>query len=136
MTRIAIMLVKGLSLGQIGNVSAILMGQGALLAPAIYGDALADRDGNAHAGIRYSTVILEANGSIQLSNFAQSIRQNSPNLTCILFSKAGQALNNAFDQYCDTVRSKYAEELQPVGCIVVGDDVLVRTATRKFSLLH
>jgi hypothetical protein len=131
------MVIKGLSAGEVGNVSAILMGQGALLAPAIYGDAPpGDQDGNLHAAIRYSTVILEANGSIQLSNFAQSIRQNSPNLTCILFSKAGQALNNEFDQYCITVRSMRAEQLQPVGCIVVGDDPLVRAATRKFSLLR
>ena len=136
MKRIAIILTKNLNKGAAANVSALLMGQVALQIPDIYNShPVPDRDGNLHAGIRYSTVLLEANGVESLLNFANRIKAEFATLTCFVFSQTGQGLNNAFEQYQAELANKTTAELIPIGIVVAGDDVLVRQATKKFSLL-
>ena len=135
MKRIAIILEQNLEKGQIGNVAAILMGQASLLNPEIYdSEVLNDKAGNRHAAITYSTVILKG-GQGKLINFAQTTKQLYPEITCILFSRVGQGLHNAFPEYRAQIMSKATEELQPVGVIVVGEDEKIREITKKFSLL-
>jgi len=133
--RIAIVVEKSLSPGQIGNVAAILMGQAALLRPDVYDQSPpTDLDGNRHAGIKFSTVVLKA-GQIQLLNTARTISAD-PNLSVILFTQLGQGLHNAYEEYSKTITSSSVEQLQPVGFVVVGPDEAVRAATKKFSLLQ
>jgi hypothetical protein len=133
--RIAIVVEKSLSPGQVGNVAAILMGQAALLRPDVYDQApLTDLDGNRHAGIKFSTVILKA-GQNQLLNTARTMSENS-DLTVVLFTQLGQGLHNAYDEYSKTIKHSSIEQLQPAGLVVVGTDEVVRAATKKFSLLQ
>ncbi len=133
--RIAIVVEKSLSPGQVGNVAAILMGQAALLRPEIYDHAPpADLDGYPHAGIKFSTVILKA-CQTQLLNSARTIREN-PDLSIVLFTQLGQGLHNAYEEYRNTITDNSTEKLQPVGMVVCGGDEAVRAATKKFSLLQ
>lgn len=136
MKRIAIIISKQLDRGQAANVAAILMGQAAVCCPDIYDAApVADRSGNHHAAIHWSTVLLEANGQGQLLNFAEKVKAEQPALTVVLFSQLGQGLHNAFGEYQAQMSSKTTAELNPVGGVVVGGDAEVRQATKKFSLL-
>ncbi len=136
MKRIAIILTKNLNKGAAANVAALLMGQAALQVPDIYNSQpVPDRDGNLHAAIRYSTVLLEANGAESLLNFVNRIKAEFSTLTSFVFSQTGQGLHNAFEQYQAELANKTTAELIPVGIIVAGDDATVRQATKKFSLL-
>jgi hypothetical protein len=136
MKRIAIIVSKNLNRGETSNISAILMGQAALRMPEIYdADPVSDSDGQLHAAIRFSTVLLEANSSESLLNFARRVRAEFPALVSFCFTQVGQGLNNAFEQYKAEISAKSTESLIPVGIIVAGDDAVVRQATKKFSLL-
>ena len=122
--------------GAASNISAILMGQAAIHMPEIYdANPVKDNDGQLHAAIRFSTVVLEANGTESLLNFARRVKVEFPALASFCFTKVGQGLNNAFEQYKAEVSTKSTETLMPVGIIVAGDDAIVRQATKKFSLM-
>lgn len=119
------------------NVSAILMGEAARIDPNLYSASLVfDRDGNRHASVQFSIVILEANGSQQIANQVLRIRDEYPELACSLFSSEGQTLNNAFSDYAALIASKRTSDLSAVGLMVTGEDSQVRAATKKFSLAH
>jgi hypothetical protein len=136
MKRIAIVVSKKLNKGETANVASILMGQTALQMPEIYdANPVPDTDGQLHAAIRFSSVLLEANGTESLLNFARRVKAEFPTLTSFLFTQTGQGLNNAFEQYKTEISTKSTESLSPVGIIVAGEDDLVRQATKKFSLL-
>lgn len=136
MLRVAIILNKDLSSGEIGNCAAILMGHAAAACPDLYSPApVIDADGQAHAGIRYSVVLLKGRGSEMLANTAQSIGKDFPHLGCVVFSRIGQSLNNAFDDYKAALAGTTTPASAVMGLIVFGGDADVRTATRKFSLL-
>jgi len=136
MQRIAIILNKNLDKGQVGNISCIFMGQAAICHPEIYDSAvLLDKNENRHAAIRYSTVLLKANGQGQLLNLVKRVHVEYPSMTCVLFSQVGQGLHNAFGEYQRQIVSSSSEELTPVGVLVLGDEENVRLVTKKFSLL-
>ena len=70
MKRIAILIERNQTTGCAANISAILMGQAALLHPDIYDyEPVSDTDGHKHAAIRFSTIILEA-GAGQMNNLS------------------------------------------------------------------
>lgn len=135
MKRIAIILEKNLEIGAAANVAALLMGQAALREPELYSDApVLDQSGNQHAGIRFSTVILKA-GENQLINLTKSCSTENEELNYVVFSQTGQSLNNAFEQYAGEIASMDLEATKVVGVIVWGADDVVRTATKKFSVM-
>jgi hypothetical protein len=128
--RVALVVSKALSPGQAANVSALLMGQLATLDADLYAPPVAGADGHRHAGIRHSTVVLRG-GPGQIATLAGVVREAG--LSMCVFSAAGQALNNAFDQYKALLENEPDTDLVGVG--LVGRDEDVRTFTRKFSLL-
>ena len=137
MKRVAIVLTKDLDRGQAGNVSAILMGQVGLFEPELYGSyPIYDRDGNRHAAIRFSTVILEARNTGQLLTFVQKLTDDGLKIPYFVFSQTGQSLHNAYEQYRDMVEARQAKDLTPVGVALVGEDEDVRAATKRFSLMR
>lgn len=136
MKRTAIVVDKDLGRGEIGNVAAILMGQLSRVTSDLYdADELFDADGNRHAAIRFSTVLLEA-GRSQILNLVGKLHLESPTLTVILFSHVGQTLHNEYETYKVRIRAGKSADLSPVAIIVFGDDPDVRAATKKFSLLR
>jgi hypothetical protein len=134
--RIAILLEGSLAQGEASNVAAILMGQAAICIPEIYGrQPVRDKDGNHHASIRYSTVVLKA-GRGQLQNLLHQARQEHPGVFHCAFTKTGQGLHNAFDQYESFLQEHSLSDLEVVGLILVGDEPEVRLLTKKFSVLR
>ena len=128
--RIALVVSEGLSAGQAANVSALLMGQISAAEPSVYAEPVLGADGNQHAGIRHSTVVLRA-GPGQLSTLAQAAREAG--ISSCVFSSIGQRLNNAFDEYKAQLERTAAVELVGVG--LVGDHETIRVLTKKFSVL-
>ena len=134
MKRIAIVIYKNLNQGEIGNVSAILMGQQAMNDSSIFSSQpVFDKSGVCHAGIRYSTVVLKA-GEGQLYRFIQLLKESNK-VEFSVFSKEGQKLNNQFDEYRKIMQSHTTEELSPVGVILSGTEEEIKQLTKKFSLL-
>lgn len=134
MLRIALILEKNLTAGQTANISGILMGQSALLTPDIYDHApVYDRDGQNHAAIKYSTVVLAA-GSGQMQNLCKTVRENNPSVTCIAFTQTGQGLHNRYDEYSALIAGSTLEISKPVGVILTGADEEIRGITKKLSL--
>lgn len=134
--RVAIILERNLGVGQVGNVAAILMGQAALLCPAIYDpSAPLDTQGNLHAAIKYSTVVLKG-GEEQIISLAQQLQDQHSPLFYAVFSRLGQGLHNAYTEYQNSVTSKSFKQLGAAGIVIVGDDEKVRLVTKKFSLLQ
>lgn len=135
MKRVAIILDKNLEMGAAANAAALLMGQAALMDPTIYAEAaVLDKGDVRHAGIKYSTVILKA-GENQLYNLLQTLRADDSGLSHAVFSQTGQLLNNAFEQYSEEISTKETTETKVVGIILWGDDELVRSTTKKYSVL-
>lgn len=135
MKRIAILVEKNLTSGAAANTAAVLMGQAALLQPHIYDtEPVADAEGHRHAGIRYSTIVLEA-GAGQLANLAQKVNSDHQNVICVIFSQIGQGLHNAFEGYRERIAASNMENAKPVGLILTGEDHEIRALTKKFSIL-
>ncbi|MDV7719931.1 DUF2000 family protein [Pediococcus ethanolidurans] len=134
MKRNAIILEKHLSVGQVGNVAAILMGQLAQLDTKLFSkEPVIDKDQVQHAGIQYSTVILKA-GSGQIANLAKLLVENAA-INAVVFTATGQSLNNQFEIYAQSIKQSRLEETGPVGIAISGEDSEVRQLTKKFSLL-
>ncbi|KAF1305068.1 DUF2000 domain-containing protein [Candidatus Enterococcus willemsii] len=134
MKRIAIVLDKNLNAGEVGNVSAILMGDLASKQPDIFfEEKLNDLSQAPHATIKYSTVVLKS-GSLALLNFVDRLHTNEE-VSFVLFSRTGQKLNNAYEQYKEKIATSSSSELEPIGVAVFGEDAIVRELTKKFSLL-
>lgn len=135
MKRNAIVLDKNLSAGEVGNVSAILMGQVSKNDPQIFSDiVVTDLDKVQHAGIKYSTVILKG-GAGQIMSLAKQLATNS-DVSSFVFTALGQSLNNKFRKYADTISQSSLADTRPIGVILSGDDEKVRQLTKKFSLLQ
>jgi len=133
--KIAILITKGLKPGCAANISAILMGQAVLLYPSMYDDKpVSDTDGQKHAAIRFSTIVLEA-GEGQLLKLSLQVKKEHQAVICVAFSKIGQNLHNAFEIYRDQISSCSTENTQLVGLILLGQDNEIRDLTKKFSLL-
>jgi len=134
MKRIAILLDGALPTGAASNVAAILMGQAAIRVPEIYAEQpVPDMDGNLHAAIRYSTVILKA-GRGQMQNVLLQIRKEHPEITYSAFTTTGQGLHNAFEKYETYLHEHHTADLEIVGLILVGEESEVRLITKKFSV--
>jgi hypothetical protein len=111
------------------------MGQAALCDRDLYGcEPLLDKQGLRHAAVKYSTVLLKA-GRNQLLSLAESAQSGNSGITCILFSRFGQQLPDAFEFYRRKVSESMTLELEPVGVLVSGEAEKVREISRKFSLL-
>lgn len=134
MKRNAIILDRNLSIGQVGNVAAILMGQISKLDPAVFSEQpIIDQDQVLHAGIKYNTVVLKG-GKGQIANLAKSLTANDQ-VVSVVFTATGQSLNNQFEEYAAKISSSKLEETDPVGIAISGEDTVVRNLTKKFSLL-
>lgn len=134
MDRITIIIEKNQSTGAVGNISAVLMGQASLAIPELYlQNSVFDKSGIRHSGIRISTVILKA-GQGQLLNFVNTVKEIYPRVLCIVFSQIGQALNNKVQEYSELIEKSTTEDSKIVGVIVVAEEELVKTLTKKFSL--
>lgn len=107
------------------------MGQASRIDSDIYSDnPVLDKGNIRHAGIKFSTVILKA-GEGQILNLVQSLNSDESKIKSVVFSKTGQSLNNAFEQYALEISSLTTEESRILGVIVWGEDELVRSATKK-----
>lgn len=136
MKRTALILKRDLPPGQIGNVCAILMAEITRAVPEILAETkVTDLDGLLHAAPQYSIVVLKANGSEQLQNTAATLRATHPELAIVGFGTVGQSLNNQFTVYLEKISSLTTEGTGLVGIAVSGEDVFVRQATKKFSLM-
>lgn len=134
--RTAIIIKKDLSLGQVANVSALLMAEIARAVPETLAAAtVTDLDGLNHAAPQFSIVVLKANGSEQLENTAATICAGQPELTVFGFGEVGQSLNNQFEVYREKISNLTTLACRLVGIVVSGEDAAVRTATKKFSVM-
>ena len=99
MKRACIVLDKNLSSGQSSNISAILLGELAMRAEGMFADELlVDKTGVPHAAIRCSTIVLAANSSVQLGNFASGLSKTEEIVYCV-FTQYGQNLHDEPEQY-------------------------------------
>jgi hypothetical protein len=136
MKRTAIIVKKDLAIGEVANVSAILLGQVAMTCPDHFAvDELHDQNGFRHATPRYSIVVLKAKGSGQLMNAAVASKKDHPSLFVCGFSAIGQNLNNAFSEYAERIGAARTEDCGLVGIAIAGEDEAVRQSSKKFSLL-
>ncbi len=137
MKRVAIVLPKTLNPGEVGNVSAILMGQLSVLEPNIFETgSIEDTEGNQHAAIRFSTIVLKAKSTTQIVNFASSLASGYPSIQSVVFTQIGQSFNNRPLEYRESIQSKTLAESEPVGIALFGDEDDVIKATKKFSVLQ
>ncbi len=134
--RTAIIIKKDLPVGQVANVSAILMAEIARAEPeTLAAVTVTDRDGLNHAAPQFSVVVLKANSSEQLQNTAATIRATQPELTVFGFGAVGQSLNNQFEIYREKISNVTTEACGLVGIAVSGEDAAIRIATKKFSVM-
>lgn len=134
MDRITIIVEKNQSTGAVGNISAVLLGQASLVIPELYlPKPVFDKSGIRHSGIQISAVILKA-GQGQLLNFVKNVKEIYPGVLCIAFSQIGQTLNNKVQEYSELIENSTTEDSKIVGAIVVAEEELVKTLTKKFSL--
>lgn len=134
MKRIAIVLDKNLNSGEVGNVSAILMGHLATRNSEIFSlESLHDKNNIPHATINFSTVVLKC-GNLSLINFTKNLADRS-DVCCVVFSRTGQELNNEYQRYKDRIEASALEDTTPIGVGIYGDENEVKQLTKKFSLL-
>jgi hypothetical protein len=135
MKRIAIILDRNLEVGACSNVAALLMGQAALIDASLYDPApLFDKSGVQHSAIKFSTVILKG-GENQLVQLAKSLSRNGEGIRCVAFSRVGQGLHNAFEQYSSQIASMDTETAKVAGLILWGEEEAVRQLTKKYSVM-
>lgn len=129
--KISIVVNKTLNSGQKANVSAIIMGQLGHDITGIYTNTITDSSGVEHAGISVNVVILDG-GSGQLLSLIESARKNK--VTCIAFSVIGQMLSNNYTEYQQKITVSDTESTKIIGVGLCGDDEVVKSLTKKFSL--
>lgn len=128
--RVAIVLLGTLERGEAANVAALLCGQVARQDDSFFGkETVSSKDGLSHAAPKYSVVILKAKNASQLASLA------CQNHDAICFSRLGQRLNNAYDEYEAALAVTSHEDVGLIGVVVYGEDVDVRLKTKKFSLM-
>ncbi len=131
-SRVAIVVLKSLNVGEASNVSALIMGQLSLMERDLYDDEpVLDKLNRPHVAIRHSTVLLKA-GPGQLDNLAAKLlAENWQTFSC--FSTLGQSLNNAFNEYKRLLSTE--SEVGLVGVGLYGADPAVRRMTKSYSTL-
>lgn len=134
MKRTAILVTKQLTPGEVANSSAILLGHLATRNPELYhSQTTTDAADVPHAAIRYSVVVLAVNSPAQIVNLIPKLTASQVDFA--VFTRTGQNLNNAFDQYARQLRSMTTAESEPIAVALFGADEEVRALTKKFSLL-
>ena len=134
--RTAIIVRKDLPVGQIANVSAIVMAEVARAVPSVLAaQPVNDLNDCRHAAPRFSVVVLRANGSEQLGHFAVAMTMERPQLFVVGFSEVGQGFHNAFDLYRARIMELSTEATRLVAVAISGDEVAIRRATKRFSVL-
>ncbi|MCU7805719.1 MAG: DUF2000 family protein [Candidatus Thiodiazotropha sp. (ex Lucinoma borealis)] len=137
MKRIAVILDKGLSRGEACNIAAIVVGQLSATNHDVYSQqSITDLDGIQHAGINFSTIVLQASSPTQLANFAKKISADCDHVNLVAFSRSGQQLNNQPDQHRSEISTKRLHEVEPLGLAIFGDDQQVRQLTKRFSVFR
>lgn len=134
MKKITIIVEKNQSIGAVGNISAVLMGQASLFMPELFSkEPLFDLSGTRHSGIRISTVILKA-GQGQLLNLATHVQTLEQEVNFFVFSEIGQGLNNRFPEYQELVKQSSTADSKIIGIILIGEEEAIKPITKKFSL--
>lgn len=129
--RAAIVVHKTLDPAAVANAAAILMGQLAHLAPALYAEqGVVDQDGVRHAGVRFNTVILTGRPGQVTKLIAAARDAGVPNA---VFSSAGRGLSNRFEVYEKLVGGSGTQALDVIAVGLVGPDEAVRALTKSFS---
>lgn len=136
MKRTAILLDKTVSTGEAANISAILMGHlSSNNSELFYKNIILDRSSFEHAGIINSVIVLKAKSTTQIYNFLQIISKQE-NILYATFTSEGQGLHNAFSDYARMIQESDLAALRPVGAIVHGQDEIIRTLTKRYSLFQ
>lgn len=129
--KINIVVSKSLNPGQKANVSAIIMGQLGHDMPALYTNPITDTSGVKHAGITANVAILDGNDG-QLLTLIECSKKS--NVAYIAFSATGQLLSNNYAEYQQKISSSDTKSTKIVGVGICGDNEIVKTLTKKFSL--
>jgi hypothetical protein len=136
MKKIVIIIEKNQTIGAIGNIAAVLMGQASLEFPELYSSTpIFDKSGLRHTGIQISTVILKA-GQGQLVNLVNIIKNADLNIFTLVFSQIGQNLHNRFDEYAELLKKKTKEETGIIGLLIIGEEENLHPITKKYSLFQ
>lgn len=138
MKRIAILIEKNQTIGTSSNIAAILMGELAAKHSEIFTLNVKDKDNTSHSSINYSTVILKVKSSQQILNLLIKMGdlKYKNKITNVVFSTIGQGLHNQFDEYKTQIEQLFTADTFPVGIIVYGDDELIRSLVKKYSLMQ
>ncbi|WP_086312686.1 hypothetical protein A5821_000276 [Enterococcus sp. 7F3_DIV0205] len=135
MKRTAIIINKNLPFGEQANVIAIVS---AALANAtedmIDSEKIIDLNGNKHAAIKNSLVILKSNPTALLT-LTETVNELD-SVESVVFTSKGQRLNNQFSDYKIEISTNELKNLEPVVVALYGEDEQIRTLTKKFSLLR
>jgi hypothetical protein len=135
MKRTAIIINKNLPFGEQANVIAILSAAlAADIENMIDSEKITDLEGNTHAGIKNSLVVLKSNPTA-LTTLTERVREDE-SVEVIVFTKKGQSLNDQFSEYKKEISEKKLKDLEPVGVILYGNSEQIRLLTKKFSLLR
>lgn len=129
--KITIVVNKLLNSGQKANISAIIMGQLGHDIPEIYSSPITDTSGTNHAGISVNVIILDGKSG-QLLSLIESAHKS--NIVCIAFSSVGQMLSNNYPEYLKKISESETKDTNIVGVGLCGNDKIVKTLTKKFSL--
>ncbi len=132
MKRVAIIVQQGIPKGGCANITAILMGQIALLHPPLYDSEPIKGDaGIQHAAIKQNVVVLRASRE-QLECFAKVPMED---IDTVVFTELGRQLKNSYDEYRISLQCTTLEDVQLVGVAMIGQDEAIRTHTKKLKLL-
>jgi len=138
MKRIAILIEKNQTIGTSSNISAILMGELASTHKEIFTLNVEDKNSVSHSSINYSTVILKVKSSQQILNLLIKIDdiEYKDKVTSVVFSTIGQGLHNQFNEYKSQIEQLPTKDTFPIGIIVYGDDEVIRSLVKKYSLMQ
>ena len=129
--KISIVVERNLNPGQKANVAAIIMGQVTKNHPHLYNDQVCDTSGVYHAGIAVNIVVLDG-GKEQLLSLVKNT--DNFNVSCIVFSSTGQELSNNYAEYQRKISLVDTQSAGIVGVGLLGEESIIRTLTKKFSL--
>jgi len=135
MKRIAIVIDKNLESGKVANACSVLMGQGALFNSGLYSNSkLKGVDNVVHASIQYNIIILKGGAGQLLNLIFDAKKLLVEDESCIVFTKTGQGLHNSFEEYQKIIEESSVSDNSPVAVLLIGEDEIVRSLTKKFSL--
>lgn len=135
MKRTAIIINKNLPFGEQANVIAIVSAALAnVTEDMISSEKIIDLNGNKHAGIRNSLVVLKSNPTALLT-LTETVNELG-DIESVVFTSKGQRLNNQFSEYQTEISRSELKDLELVVVALYGEDEQIRKLTKKFSLLR